>query len=69
MKIEVDEHGEIVLSEVYVGIGIRTDEGVYGIAQRDSGIEITKNGKMVWSSISENHKLKVGQGPKEKKGG
>ena len=48
MKIEVDEHGELMLSEVYCGIGIKTDNGIYGIAQRDSGIEVMLNGRVVY---------------------
>ena len=42
MKIEVDSSGEVTLSEVFNGVGMRTVEGVvYGICQRDSGLEIT----------------------------
>ena len=41
MKIDVNEEGEIVLSQVFVGVGIKTEEGVvFGIAQRDAGVEI-----------------------------
>ena len=54
MKIEIDERGngqkpifeakvsgEVILSEAYSGLGIRTIEGVvYGVALRDSGLEI-----------------------------
>ena len=40
MKINIDEQGSLVLSEVFNGIGIETDAGVFGIAQRDGGIEI-----------------------------
>lgn len=41
---------EIVLSEVYSGVGIKTDMGLFGIAQRDGGIEVMFNGKTVWTS-------------------
>ncbi len=40
MKIRVNEQREIVLSEVFNGIGIETDAGTFGIAMRDAGIEI-----------------------------
>lgn len=52
MKLQVSEDGAIVLSEVYVGIGINTDQGLFGIAQRDSGIEVMLNGKLIWSSTT-----------------
>ena len=41
---------KVTISECYVGIGIETDDGLYGIAQRDSGIEVMLNGKTVWNS-------------------
>jgi hypothetical protein len=50
MKIEVREDGTLELSEVYGGVGIRTDQGLFGIAQRDAGIEVMLDGKVVWSS-------------------
>jgi hypothetical protein len=40
MHIETDENGEIVLSQLYLGVGIKTDAGMFAICQRDSGIEI-----------------------------
>lgn len=53
MKIEVktgdDGGAEVTLTEVYSGVGIRTDAGLFGIAQRDGGIEVMLNGKMVWA--------------------
>jgi len=53
MKISaelVDGVPEITLSEVYSGVGIATDMGLFGIAQRDGGIEVLFNGKTVWTS-------------------
>lgn len=50
VRIETGEGGGIVLSEVYVGIGIKTDKGEFGIAERDGGIEVYFGGQMVWSS-------------------
>ena len=46
--IETTYH--VTISECYVGIGIETDDGVYGIAQRDGGLEVTLNGELVWNS-------------------
>ncbi len=40
MKIDTGEHGELILSEVYLGIGIKTDAGIFRICQRDGGLEM-----------------------------
>ena len=60
MKIEVtvgdDGTPEVLLSEVYSGVGIMTGMGHFGIAQRDGGIEILHGGKTVWMS----HELRRG---------
>ena len=54
MKIKAirDSDGEpaISLSDVFSGIGIETDMGLFGIAQRDDGIEVMLDGKTVWTS-------------------
>jgi hypothetical protein len=39
MKLEVTPDG-LIFSEVFSGIGIRTPMGLFGIAQRDDGIEV-----------------------------
>lgn len=52
----IDDKGDLTLSEVYNGVGIKTDQGLIGIAQRDSGIEVvleTKDGCLFWSSTNE----------------
>jgi len=49
VKLQVED-GDVVLSEVYSGIGIATDMGLFGIAQRDGGIEVMLEGKTVWTS-------------------
>lgn len=41
---------EITLSEVYSGVGIETDMGLFGIAERDGGIEVRFGGRTVWTS-------------------
>lgn len=40
----------VTLRDVFCGIGIETDQGRFGIAMRDNGIEVLLNGKLVWSS-------------------
>ena len=40
MKISIDEDREFVLSEVYAGVKINTDAGIFTLCQRDNGIEI-----------------------------
>jgi hypothetical protein len=44
---------EATLSGAYNGIGIETEQGLFGIAQRDRGIEVMLDGKLVWSSTAE----------------
>jgi hypothetical protein len=39
VKLEITEDG-LVFSEVYSGLGIQTPMGIFGIAQRDDGIEV-----------------------------
>ncbi len=43
---------EVELEGCYCGIAIKTDQGLFGVAQRDGGIEVLLDGKMVWSSTS-----------------
>lgn len=45
MKIEVDEERNIVLKEVFSGVGLETRDGEFmGICMRDSGFEFTYEG-------------------------
>jgi hypothetical protein len=41
---------DVLLKKVYTGVGIETDQGHFGVAMRDDGIEVLLNGKLVWSS-------------------
>lgn len=50
MKISVSETGELDVSELYNGIGIKTDQGLFGVAMRDCGIEVMLDGDMVFQS-------------------
>jgi len=50
MNLDVSESYGLVLSNVFNGIGIKTDQGIFGIAQRDGGIEVTLDGDLVFSS-------------------
>lgn len=49
-KTNMDIEGEVTLKEVSNGIGVETDQGTFGIAQRDGGLEIVLEGVLVWSS-------------------
>jgi hypothetical protein len=49
MKIKAID-SEIIVSELYCGIGIETSQGEFGICQRDGGIDVMLDGKLVWSS-------------------
>lgn len=45
MKIETDENGNIIIKEIYSGIGLETSDGeTMGICMRDSGFEFNYNG-------------------------
>lgn len=45
MKIDATDKGEIILTEVYSGVLLRTDDGeTMGICMRDSGFEFNYNG-------------------------
>ena len=41
---------DVTLTGVYTNISIPTDQGLFGIAQRDGGLEIMLDGKLVWNS-------------------
>ena len=46
MKIEVNENREIVLKEVFSGVGfVSPDDEELGVCMRDGGYEIYYNGK------------------------
>lgn len=45
-EIDVTSH-EVIVQQCYTGIGIETDLGLFGIAQRDGVLEIQFNGKLV----------------------
>jgi len=45
MKIDTTDKGEILLTEVYSGVLLRTNDGeTMGICMRDSGFEFNYNG-------------------------
>ena len=50
MQIDVDEHGLIRLSKVYNPVIIETERGHYEIAERDGGLEVSRDGRAIWSS-------------------
>lgn len=58
MKIEVNDKGDIILKEVYSGIGLETKDGEFiGICMRDSGFEFNYNG--VWYEAKDNKITKM----------
>jgi len=51
--LELDvSYVDVTLRKVFNGVGIETDQGHFGIAMRDDGIEVMLNGALVWSSTS-----------------
>ena len=63
MKIQaklIDGEPEVILSEVYSGVGIQTDAGLFGIAQRDGGIEVLLDGKTVWAMAGDGEHKSTG---------
>jgi len=59
MKIDVNEKSELILSEVYTGVGIKTDAGVFAICQRDGGIEVRLGGGPCFSWQEESGPVKL----------
>lgn len=50
-SIKIDAGSEeVTCSDVYCGIGIDTDMGRFGIAERDGAIEIIFNGQLIINS-------------------
>tara|TARA_Y100000296_G_scaffold36942_1_gene42774 strand:+ start:203 stop:397 length:195 start_codon:yes stop_codon:yes gene_type:complete len=46
MRITVNEKYEIILKEVYSGVGLESNDGeFFGICMRDSGFEFTYEGE------------------------
>ncbi len=52
MRVDVDEHDNIRFSEVFNPVVISTDVGEFGICQRDGGIEVSHNGKLVFAQYT-----------------
>lgn len=48
--INVGSH-EVLIQDCFTGVGLETDQGLFGIANRDDGIEVMLDGKLVWSSM------------------
>jgi len=45
MKLTTDENGEIILEEVFSGVGLKTRDGEFmGICMRDTGFEFNYQG-------------------------
>lgn len=53
MKIEANENGNLVLSEIEISIGIKTNKEIFWICpQEDQEIMLVKDGEALWSSRS-----------------
>ena len=48
-EINVGSH-DVLIQNCFCGIGIETDQGLFGIAQRDGVIEILFDGKLILNS-------------------
>ena len=58
MKIEVNENREIILKEVYTGVGLESnDKEFFGICMRDTGFEFNYNGEWYEAKQGEIKKL------------
>jgi hypothetical protein len=58
MKIEVDENNELLLTEVYNGVGFRTNNGeTLSVCMRDSGYEFNYMGDWYEAKDGEIRKL------------
>ena len=52
--VKIDNNGmDVTVEDCFTGIGVRTEQGLFGIAQRDGGIEVLLDGKPVWSSVED----------------
>jgi hypothetical protein len=53
-KTVIETQGEVTLEDVFSSIRVRTTNcELFSIAQRSGGIEVARNGKLLWSSSKE----------------
>lgn len=52
-KPTIETVGSAELEGVYNGVGIKTDQGHFGITQRDGGLEIVRDGALLLSTSDE----------------
>lgn len=58
MKIQVDENNEILLTEVFSGVGFETEDGeTLGVCMRDTGYEFNYMGTWYEAKNGEIRKL------------
>lgn len=48
---------EVMLEGVYAGVGIKTDQGLIGICERDGGVEVLLDGDLIFASYSDAGRL------------
>lgn len=58
--ITVDSTTTVELCEVYNGVGFPCDDGLFGVAQRDGGIEVLKDGVKVYPILFDEARLQMG---------
>lgn len=52
MKIVVNADRNLMLEDVFEPIVIRTVTGDFAVCQRDGGIEVSRNGTLVYQSVT-----------------
>jgi len=48
----LETFGDVSVTECYNGILVKTPNGDFGITQRDGGIEVAREGKLIFASVS-----------------
>jgi len=52
ITIEAGSSEPITIRDFFNGVGFETEQGRFGVARRDSGIEVVLDGELVWSSTT-----------------
>jgi hypothetical protein len=60
MKVRA-EGGAIIFSEVFEGVGVETDNGLFGICQRDGGLEVIRGGETVYPPKAPEKELRIAE--------
>ena len=57
MEITTNESGEIVLSNVFNSVVIETENGSFGVCERDGNLNVVVDGRTIWSSDMPDHEV------------